>query len=293
MRVTRAQRLSSSLLRATFSGDDLQHIADDGLDQRIKVLFPIAGVGFTDIGLHDDPPAPVSEWYGRWRTLPDEARNPMRTYTVRNPRPALGEVDIDFVLHGDAGPASAWAMTAAPGDELVIVGPDARSDQSGGIEWKPGAASDVLLAGDETALPAICAILESLPAGIRGQAFIEVPHADDRIPVETASSVALTWLPRDGAPLGERLSSAVKDWVSRSTTPQTTDAAALETESPDEVVWDVPDAEPANSDGDFYAWLAGEAGVITSLRRHLVRDLGIDRRRVAFMGYWRVGRSEN
>jgi NADPH-dependent ferric siderophore reductase len=42
----------------------------------------------------------------------------------------------------------------------------------------------------------------------------------------------------------------------------------------------------------IYAWLAGEAGVIRALRRHLVSERGIDRRTVAFMGYWRIGRAE-
>ncbi|MBG6237574.1 NADPH-dependent ferric siderophore reductase [Mycetocola sp. CAN_C7] len=231
----------------------------------------------------------------------------MRTYTVRNPRPAVGEVDIDFVLHGDGGPASAWASTASPGDEIVIVGPDGRSEQRGGIEWKPGEARVVLLAGDETALPAICAILESLPAGIRGQAFIEVPHSDDALPVQTASSVMLTWLPRDGAPLGERLSSAVRAWAAESASAPTTDAVGdsadptgdgpddtgLADPGTDDVLWDVPADEPVHPHGGLYAWLAGEAGVITGLRRHLVREVGIDRSQVAFMGYWRDGRSEN
>jgi NADPH-dependent ferric siderophore reductase len=57
---------------------------------------------------------------------------------------------------------------------------------------------------------------------------------------------------------------------------------------PDEdPLWDVP--EEARADG-VYAWIAGECSVVTGLRRHLVRDLGVDRRSVAFMGYWRAGR---
>jgi NADPH-dependent ferric siderophore reductase len=39
----------------------------------------------------------------------------------------------------------------------------------------------------------------------------------------------------------------------------------------------------------LYAWIAGEAGVVTSLRRLLVGELEMDRRQVAFMGYWRRG----
>ena len=42
----------------------------------------------------------------------------------------------------------------------------------------------------------------------------------------------------------------------------------------------------------FYAWIAGEAAVIKDMRRYLVRDVGIDRKQVAFMGYWRQGKAE-
>lgn len=173
--VARTERLSTSLVRITFTGESLQHVGTDGLDQRVKLVLPLEHTGFGDFGLLDEPAVPLGDWYGRWRVLPEEDRNPIRTYTARNTRPDTREIDIDFVLHGDSGPASAWASNAAPGDELVLVGPDGRSAQRSGIEWSPGGAQRVLLAGDETALPAIAAILESLPAHMAGHAFIEVP----------------------------------------------------------------------------------------------------------------------
>ena len=94
----------------------------------------------------------------------------MRTYTVRAARPELREIDVDFVLHGATGPASAWAERAAAGDEVVLIGPNARfPGPTGGFEWRPPAgARCLLLAGDETAVPAVCAIVEALPAGPRG-----------------------------------------------------------------------------------------------------------------------------
>lgn len=173
--VARTERLSTSLVRITFTGESLQHVGTDGLDQRVKLVLPLEHTGFGDFGLLDEPAVPLGDWYGRWRVLPEEDRNPIRTYTARNTRPDTREIDIDFVLHRDSGPASAWASNAAPGDELVLVGPDGRSAQRSGIEWSPGGAQRVLLAGDETALPAIAAILESLPAHMAGHAFIEVP----------------------------------------------------------------------------------------------------------------------
>lgn len=164
------------------------------------------------------------------------------------------------------GPASAWALSAEAGDELVILGPDARSELSGGgIEWKPGRTRNVLLAGDETAAPAICAILESLDESFSGAAFIEIPGAADEIPLDTRAQVDVFWLSRDSVAHGARLDPAVRAYV--------------ETLN----MWELP---------KFHSWLAGEASVVTGLRRHLVRDVGIDRRSVTFMGYWRRGRAE-
>ena len=144
------------------------------------------------------------------------------------------------------------------------------------------------LVGDETAAPAICAIIESLGADARGLAVIEVPSAEDALHVDAPAGMTVKWLAREGA-RGERLTAEVRDWVARTCAARccdTCDIAALEIPD-DELLWEVP--EGTSADGGLYAWLAGEAGVIRSLRRFLVGDAGMDRRRVAFMGYWRVG----
>jgi NADPH-dependent ferric siderophore reductase len=294
--VSRTRRLSPSLLRVTLGGEALEHLPTGRLDQRVKLLFPLAGGGYGIPGLLDEPPIAMSDWYAQWRAAPTAERCAIRTYTLRNPRPDLRELDIEFVLHGDAGPASAWALRAAPGDELVVVGPDARAAGRGGIEWDPGAARTVLLAGDETAVPAVCAILESLPADVGGHAFLEVPHDADALQIATASSVGQSWLGRGDAPIGRRLEAAVRGWAAAHLSPGDGPAAPLEEIDLDQgFLWEVPDTEQAAGapGAGFYAWLAGEAGAITALRRHLVRDVGIDRSRVAFMGYWRRGRAEN
>ena len=113
----------------------------------------------------------------------------MRTYTVRQERldAVYPEIDVDFVLHFDAagngGPAATWALNAKPGDSLVLIGPNNRAahcvtaESYSGIEWRPGLAQRVLLAGDETAVPAISSILESLPPYMSGHAILEVPDA--------------------------------------------------------------------------------------------------------------------
>lgn len=290
--------LSPHFVRVTFTGPDFSGFGTDGQDQRIKLVLPIDG-RLAELGADDPPTIQAGTWYSRWRDLPDEVRNPFRTYTARSVRPHLRELDVDMVVHpvadGTIAPAAQWIQQATIGDEVIIVGPDARSIDSGmGIDWHPGDATELLLAGDETAAPAICSILESLPRGRRATAFIEVPDEADALPLALPAGARITWLPRGAEPVGALLEPAVRDWVAANPsvirpaiarTAQQVDDVDVDIE----LLWDSP-AEHAG--GRFYAWLAGEAGVIKLLRRFLVSETGIDRRQVAFMGYWRLGKSE-
>jgi NADPH-dependent ferric siderophore reductase len=291
--VARVRRLSPHFTRVTFTGDDFATFGTRGLDQRINLVFPLAGVGFSDCGWDDEQPLLDGEWYGRWRDLPNELRNPLRVYTVRAIRPIERELDVDFVVHGD-GTAARWLATAVVGDEIIIIGPDALSVNSGlGIDWHPGHAHDLLLVGDETAAPAIASILESLPEHREAHALIEVPSVADALRIDHSDRARVSWLPRDGGDPGSALVPAVRDWVdARPHLIGTTLAASAqsvdESNDPDAIVWDVP-AAPTGS--NLYAWVAGEAGVITTIRRYLVRDVGIERGQVAFMGYWRRGKA--
>ena len=295
------EHLSPHFSRVTLHAPELRHFFTAGLDQRVKLFLPRPDGTVPDVGFWQDPLPPMGEWYGIWRELPEEKRNPIRTYTVRAIRPEQCEIDIDFVVHGTDGPASAWVCSAELGDELIVIGPDGRSEHAGsGIEWKPGEARELLLAGDETAAPAICAILESLPETCSGSAYLEVPTSEDVLSVDTDSHVDICWLPRDGAPFGSKLESSVREWgrervhagnaAGRSSAGaqlSSADEPTLPALGEDDVLWEVADSPEAPE----YAWLAGEAGVITGLRRHLVRDLGLDRRQVSFMGYWKAGRA--
>lgn len=321
--VRRIVQLSPSFRRVTFGGPEFDRFGTAGLDQRVKIVLPFAGAAGTgssgasasgapgiegrygDCGWFDDDTLEAGTWYQAWRELPDEQRNPFRTYTVRAIRRATAdapaELDVDFVVHAGAdghtaeGPASVWLESAAVGEEIVIVGPDDLSlDYRVGLDWHPGEAIDYLLAGDETAAPAIASILESLPAGTRAQAFIEVPHAGDRLPIEVPEGVeaTITWLSRD-ADGDPALLDAVRAWTETNRDRLTPALAAQAQELADidvdvEMLWDSPE----DATGRFYAWLAGESAVIKLLRRLLVSEIGVDRHRVAFMGYWRLGKAE-
>lgn len=304
--VAAVARLSPHLRRVTLTGADLEYFSTAGDDQRVKLFFPAADGSLSSLAAGDRGSGGGS-WYQQWRQEPEQSRSPMRTYTVRAVRPGRREIDVDMVVHGDAGPASRWAQDVTVGEPLRVVGADIRSRQwRTGRDWAPGQARQVLLAGDETAAPAICAILENLQPGLRAHAFLEVPTSEDFLDIERPDGAEITWLARAGGDHGEQLVPAVRSWAeenldliapARAVVPQ-----SLEDVDVDEnLLWDSPvlHRRPIDScgraekcGGAFYAWFAGEAAMIKALRRYLVSDLGVCRRRVAFMGYWRQGRAE-
>ncbi|TDB71600.1 siderophore-interacting protein [Micromonospora sp. KC721] len=282
--VRAVRRLSPSFTRVTFTGPDLDRFADNGYDQRIRLALPLPG----QRGAHlpDGP-----DWYAKWRALPEHERNPLRTYTVRAVRSQVSEVDVDLVLHGDGGPATRWARRVGLGDEIAILGPDAGyGGDHGGVEFRPPSTGRLLLAGDETAVPAISGICERLPLDACGTVLLEVPDAGDLLPLVTPPGIKVGWLPRGAGGHGSRLvpavAAAAEDLL---TGGAPVDARHITDVNVDtELLWEVPEEVPAVP---LYAWMAGEAGVIRTLRRHLVAERGLDRRAVAFMGYWRLGRA--
>ncbi|WP_087485674.1 SIP domain-containing protein [Brachybacterium massiliense] len=322
LRVGAVRPLGRSLVRLTFTSPDLVHFGTGGhpLDLRIKLIIPgpeASADHFASVrpGAMLDP-ATHADWYRTWLQIDPADRGWMRTYSVREMRGAghpgnLGEhpeIDIDFVLHLEpeetfgSGVAARWARDAQVGDTLSMLGPNKHliGPDYGGIEFRPGSARTVLLAGDETALPAICSILEALPASISGHAVIEVPDASDEQVVPTRSGVQITWLARGERPHGELMRAEVQRLMCEGAQAFRTEAGGAGTgaagaQSPELEDIDIDSTilwETTTGQGAFYAWLAGEAATIKGLRRHLVTELGIDRRQVSFMGYWREGRPE-
>jgi NADPH-dependent ferric siderophore reductase len=176
----------------------------------------------------------------------------LRSYTARRQDPERGEVEIDFVLHGD-GPAAAWAGAAVPGTAVAVAGGGPLGDRPAG--W-------LLLAGDETALPAITRILASAPPSTRGIALVEVADAAEEQPLPAPEGVEVRWLHREGTPPGEgRL---LVDAV-----------AALER----------PEGE------DLFAWVAAESATVRAVRADLRGRWGLSRAQHHAIGYWRRGRA--
>ncbi|MFC1420932.1 siderophore-interacting protein [Streptacidiphilus cavernicola] len=250
--VVRTEPLTPGMVRVTFGGEGLAGFVNGGRDQRVKLLLPQEGQ--TEPLLPDQDGA--DGWYRAWQRMPAAWRPVMRTYTVRAQRPDVGEIDIDLALHGGSaeGPASRWARGARAGDRVAVFGP-AASD-AGGVEFLlPDDAAWVLLAGDETALPAIGAILETLPTGFPVRVYVHATDPADRQALPGVDGDRVHWLHGDAA---------LADAVARSSFPL----------------------------GTPYAWIAGEAAQVRALRRHLVNDRGFPREAVTFMGYWRRGRAE-
>jgi NADPH-dependent ferric siderophore reductase len=294
--VVSVERTGPSFVRVELGGPALGELGVGGpwWDQRIKLVLPDPTTG----ALPSVEGADAS-WWATFLARPAAERGHMRTYTVREVR-GSGEratLVVDMVLHleGDlVGPGSLWAATATPGDRVVVLGPR-RGFPYGGIEFAPPPGARLLLAGDETAVPAVCAILEQLPDDALGAAFLEVPVVGDVQDVRRPPGVEVVWLPRAGAVLGTLLHEAVARHLGV--------PAATADVTPDEVdpdLWETPSysssgealgggAAGGDPAGGTYAWVAGESRVVTGLRRHLVTEVGLDRGRVAFMGYWRRG----
>ncbi|MGY1747187.1 siderophore-interacting protein [Blastococcus sp. SYSU D00695] len=292
--VAATRRLGPSTVRLTLTAPGLASFGAAGDDQRIKFVLP-RRPGSDVMGLL----APGPDWYTAYCALADDVRPFLRTYTVRAARPERAEVDVDVVLHGvdggHAGPAATWAAGAVPGDRLVLLGPDRPgTGRMWGVEWAPPAAAHtLLLAADETAVPAVGAILEGLAPGRRVVALLEVPEAGDEQALDVPEGVTVRWLPRSGAARGGLLVPAVQAalrelGIARTAMSQdVSDVSDVEDVDVDaEPLWEVPDVDAT---AGCYAWLAGEAGVVKQLRRHLVTELGVPRDAVAFMGYWREG----
>ncbi|MFI2633089.1 siderophore-interacting protein [Streptomyces collinus] len=264
LQVVRTRRLGPSLVRVTFGGPDLHAFHSYGHDQSLSLFLPHPG--------QPEPVVPLElgdGWWQGWRELPEDVRAVMRSYTLRGLRRDPDEIDIDFALHGiepgapvQAGPASRWAARAAAGDRVLLLGPAVADNRA--IRFRPPEDTDLVVVwGDETAVPAASAIVEALPAGTRARVFLEVPHAGDIQDLATEADAEITWLVREERGAGGA--------------PMALDALRAA---------HLPSAERP------YVWIAGESGCVKELRRHFVRERGIDRRRVTFVGYWRRGVSE-
>ncbi|WP_232661571.1 siderophore-interacting protein [Pseudonocardia sp. TRM90224] len=244
LEVRRTERITPHMIRVVAGGSDLEAFPDtEFTDRYVKIVFPRPDVRY---------PEPF-DLETIWSQLPRGEWPSTRTYTIRAFDVAAGEITIDFVHHGDEGLAGPWAANARPGDVLRILGP-------GGAYAPDPAAAWHLMIGDESALPAIGAACERVPAGVPVLALLEVGDEAERQKISGPGDVDVRWLYRDRT-------------------------------APDQLL-DAVRAAPF-PDGDVHVFLHGEAGFVKNIRRHLIDERGIGRDRLSVSGYWRRGRDED
>ncbi|WP_367040172.1 siderophore-interacting protein [Streptomyces sp. Je 1-332] len=241
--VVRTERLTPHMQRVVLGGEGLAEFAGgDSTDLYVKLLFGAEGVTY---------PEPFDIQRIR-EEFPRDQWPVTRTYTVRSWDPRTRELAVDFVIHGDEGLAGPWAQRVEPGATVRFLGPGGGYTPDAEADWH-------LLAGDESALPAIAAALEALPEGAKAYAFVEVADADEEQKINSAAEI--TWLHRGQRPVGQALVEAVRSL-------------------------DFPA-------GDVQAFVHGEAGFVKELRRHLRMEREVPRERLSISGYWRLGHNED
>ncbi|MCI0757096.1 siderophore-interacting protein [Teichococcus vastitatis] len=243
-RVLRVADVTPRMRRVTLRGPELARFDAEML--HVKILIP------------DENSARGADGEPAWPSLAPNGQASLdgcalvrRTYTIRRIDAAAGELDIDFVLHGEGSPGSRFAAKARPGDWLGLTGPGGGHVPLQG--W-------TLIAGDETALPAIARALETMPREARGRAVIEVANAAEQQFLDHPPGFELHWLPRDGAACGARLLEAVLN-----------------------LAW--PEEEVS-------AWAACEAETARQLRDRWAAEPRLAGRRFRAAAYWRQGAAE-
>lgn len=333
LKVVQVENPLPGYARIWLSGPQLHLVDDGGLgglrDTRIKL---IVGAASDDAGLALGQLD--GGWYHQWLDLPVNQRGYMRTYTVACQRHdqacRLSRVAIDILIGGvepgvtgmpaeHEGPGVSWARQAKAGASCVMLAPWRGYDASGkrlpstlgqrgsGLEYRPGAAKQVVLLGDGTALPAINAclhyeaqqkterhftvVLSGPPtwsdylkqAGV-GPDHLQITAVNQGWVEQAARAAAQVW--QDW--LGEV---AALGGVGKQDLPK------LDVDA--DILWETTTETQADLGQDQsltqapYFWVAGERSQVAAIRRALVRQWGVDRRQVSFMGYWRAGQAES
>ncbi len=247
LRVTDTRQLSPHMRRVSFSGRNLESFASDD-NLHVKLALPPAGA-------RRDRWLTVNR-HGKARVRGKSDKPVYRTYTIRAIDARAGRVVIDFVLHGDGGPGNLWARQARPGDVIGMIGPRGRGLSP--ADW-------YLIAGDESALPVIGRMLETMPDDAAGVVIVEVDDGREEQALPRPPNMELRWLHRKNAGPGAAvpLGDAVKA-----------------------VTW--PD------DGrSIFAWVGAEFSVAQDIRDYMrqVRNLTKDEQLI--VPYWRFASSSN
>lgn len=235
--------LSPHMIRVTFKGPELEGFPLHQEGANCKLVLPRHGESRQAFEAHFAPDGP------------DEKVHAVRTYTVRAYRPDTLELDIDFVAHGDEGPATHWAQNAGPGAFLGFFGPSQKKIKEFYADW-------YLVAADLSAMPVAEAVLEQMPGDATGIAIFEVPCHDDIREITIPTGVEVRWLVQDDP---HRPSPAQLELIKSMDWP----------------------------DGIVQTCIAGESSVIRSVRDYLHNTRQVPRKDTYISGYWKIGLVED
>lgn len=254
--VVRTEQLSPHIVRVVVGGSGFDtFVPNNFTDAYCKLVFVREDTDLAAL------PAPLT--LDSFRVLQAEHQPPIRTFTVRRVDTERRELAIDVVVHGEHGVAGPWALAAQAGRPAYLMGPSGAYAPDPAADWH-------LLAGDESALPAIAATLEALAPNAVAQVFIEVAGPDDEIPLESPADVDVNWIYRGG-----RADLAPEDRAG--------DHAPL-IEGVKEARW-LP--------GQAQVFIHGEAqAVMHNLRPYIRKERGVEAKWASISGYWRRGRTE-
>ncbi|HEY4226022.1 MAG TPA: siderophore-interacting protein [Pseudolysinimonas sp.] len=244
LRVSVVERVVPNIVRVTLTGPEFAGFASDGPSDHVKVFFPDPATGVLTL--------PEVDAQGLRRGDPGIVIS--RDYTPRAIRPAAGdrdgELDLDIVLHGLDGPASAWGQLAKPGDELGVGGPR-------GSRLVPAGIEKLIVVADETALPTTARWLELIPTTVHVTGLFAVHDECVEAYFDAADTAELD-----------------AEWLTHA------DGRGALEES-------LRSLGPI--DASTYVFLAGEAELLIPLRRYLRHELGLPAEQVSASGYWRRG----
>ncbi len=254
--VVRTEQLTSHMVRVVLGGSGFDTFTpSEFTDSYVKLVFVADDVDVAAL------PQPLT--LDSFADLPAAKKPVVRTITVRRADPAAREIAVDIAVHGDHGAAGPWAATAQPGQPVYLMGPSGAYAPDPAADW-------YLLAGDETALPAISVALESLPANAIGRVFVEIAEPEDEIQLTAPAGVQINWLYRGGR----------ADLVGED---RAGDNAPL-VDAVKTFLW-LP--------GQVQVFIHGEAqAVMHNLRPYIRKERGVDAKWASISGYWRRGRTE-
>lgn len=247
LEVSRKEYITPHLIRVYLTGDMVYRFDNTTVGINNKIVVPPKGLN----EIHFPEMDPETR---TWKPMDESVRPSIRTYTHRGIDLEKNEIWVDFVAHGDEGPASAWAIDCKKGDVLGVMMHDRKA------ELYPE-ADEYTLVGDATAIPVISAILEDLPSTAKGHCVLEVHGPEDELNIDTKADIQMHWVHNPHPEKGSNLADKVKSLP-------------------------VPE-------GNKFAYVACEFDTVKQLRHYFRKELNWSNKELYAYSYWKSGVAED